>query len=144
MTEVVDRPTGLEVGATSTTADHGTAAQPAVDVAALGEQLLGKWAESRRQSRVLAGDAALHKIEGLTHTEHRTRAFGQLKYLVDHNAVQRAFPAALGGADDHGGNVARFEELVTADPSLQIKAGVQWGLFGSAVTSSSNLATLPP
>ncbi|QHK19141.1 acyl-CoA dehydrogenase [Pseudarthrobacter psychrotolerans] len=133
MTEVVDRPTGPEAAVTSPTAGHGTAAQPAVDVAALGEQLLGKWAESRRQSRTLAGDPALHKIEGLTHTEHRTRAFGQLKYLVDNNAVQRAFPAALGGADDHGGNVARFEELVTADPSLQIKAGVQWGLFGSAV-----------
>ena len=52
---------------------------------------------------------------------------------MDHGAVHRAFPAALGGADDHGGNIAGFEELVTADPSLQIKAGVQWGLFGSAV-----------
>ncbi|MBE4720231.1 acyl-CoA dehydrogenase [Pseudarthrobacter sp. AB1] len=148
MTEVVDRPTGPNAAvtnaavtnaaaagraATSTTAGNGTAAQPAVDVAALGEQLLGKWAESRRQSRVLASDPALHKIEGQTHTDHRTRAFGQLKYLVEHNAVQRAFPTALGGSDDHGGNVARFEELVTADPSLQIKAGVQWGLFGSAV-----------
>lgn len=148
MTEVVDRPAGQDAAAmnaavtnaaaagraaTSTTAGNGTAAQPAVDVAALGEQLLGKWAESRRQSRVLASDPALHKIEGQTHTDHRTRAFGQLKYLVEHNAVQRAFPTALGGSDDHGGNVARFEELVTADPSLQIKAGVQWGLFGSAV-----------
>ncbi|MDI3279677.1 acyl-CoA dehydrogenase family protein, partial [Arthrobacter sp. AL08] len=47
--------------------------------------------------------------------------------------VHRAFPSALGGSDDHGGNIAAFEELVTADPSLQIKAGVQWGLFGSAV-----------
>ncbi|MFX5817200.1 acyl-CoA dehydrogenase family protein, partial [Acinetobacter baumannii] len=28
---------------------------------------------------------------------------------------------------------AGFEELVAADPSLQIKSGVQWGLFGSAV-----------
>jgi acyl-CoA oxidase len=24
-------------------------------------------------------------------------------------------------------------ELVLADPSLQIKSGVQWGLFGSAI-----------
>ncbi|BAS18059.1 acyl-coenzyme A oxidase, peroxisomal [Arthrobacter sp. Hiyo8] len=75
----------------------------------------------------------MHKIEGLTHTEHRKRVFGQLKYLVDNNAVHRAFPTSLGGSDDHGGNIAGFEELVTADPSLQIKAGVQWGLFGSAV-----------
>jgi acyl-CoA oxidase len=40
---------------------------------------------------------------------------------------------ASAASDDHGGNIAGFEELVTADPSLQIKAGVQWGLFGSAV-----------
>ncbi len=106
---------------------------PAVDVAALGELLLGRWADVRRQARELAGRPEVHKIEGLTHTEHRERAFGQLKFLVENKAVHRAFPARMGGSDDHGGNVAGFQELVTADPSLQIKAGVQWGLFGSAV-----------
>lgn len=138
MTEVVDRPKGprtdgqANAGATASNARPGNA-QPAIDVAALGEQLLGKWAGIRRQARQLAENPELHKKEGLTHTEHRSRTFGQLKYLVDNEAVHRAFPAALGGADDHGGNIAGFEELVTADPSLQIKAGVQWGLFGSAV-----------
>ena len=140
MTEVVDRPAGKgprPAGRTNVSASRSNArpgnAQPAVDVAALGEQLLGKWAGIRRQARLLAESPELHKKEGLTHTEHRSRTFGQLKYLVDNEAVHRAFPAALGGSDDHGGNIAGFEELVTADPSLQIKAGVQWGLFGSAV-----------
>jgi acyl-CoA oxidase len=140
MTEVVDRPKGKgprpagrnNAGASPSDARAGNA-QPAVDVAALGEQLLGKWAGIRRQARQLAESPELHKTEGLTHTEHRNRTFGQLKYLVNNEAVHRAFPAALGGSDDHGGNIAGFEELVTADPSLQIKAGVQWGLFGSAV-----------
>lgn len=140
MTEVVDRPAGKgprpagrnNVSAPPSSARPGNA-QPAIDVAGLGEQLLGKWAGIRRQARQLAESPELHKIEGLTHTEHRSRTFGQLKYLVDNEAVHRAFPAALGGSDDHGGNIAGFEELVTADPSLQIKAGVQWGLFGSAV-----------
>lgn len=140
MTEVVDRPTGkgprpasqANAGATPSSTQPGKA-QPVVDVAALGEQLLGKWAGIRRQARQLAESPELHKEEGLTHTDHRSRTFGQLKYLVDNEAVHRAFPAALGGSDDHGGNIAGFEELVTADPSLQIKAGVQWGLFGSAV-----------
>ncbi|NVM96049.1 acyl-CoA dehydrogenase [Arthrobacter wenxiniae] len=104
-----------------------------IDVAALGQALLGKWAEVRLQARELAGMPELHKIEGLTHTEHRARAFGQLGLLVEKNGVHRAFPPRLGGTGDHGGNVAGFEELVTADPSVQIKAGVQWGLFGSAV-----------
>ncbi|MBD1591823.1 acyl-CoA dehydrogenase [Arthrobacter sp. S1_S22] len=134
MTEVVDRPAGKgQRPAADKPAPGPSRAQPAVDVEALGRQLLGKWADVRLQARELAARPELHKTEGLTHTEHRKRVFGQLRYLVEHEAVHRAFPAALGGSDDHGGNIAGFEELVVADPSLQIKAGVQWGLFGSAV-----------
>jgi acyl-CoA oxidase len=136
MTEVADRPTGAPsrpAPAGTVTGQSANGGTPAVDVAALGEQLLGKWADVRRQARELAARPELLKTEGLTHTEHRQRTFGQLRYLVDNEAVHRAFPTALGGSDDHGGNIAGFEELVTADPSLQIKAGVQWGLFGSAV-----------
>ncbi|WP_458782056.1 acyl-CoA dehydrogenase family protein [Arthrobacter sp. D3-16] len=134
MTELVDRPAGnRHRPATVAAAARAASAQPAVHVEALGEQLLGKWAATRLQARSLAASPELHKIEGLTHTEHRARVFGQLKHLVENEAVHRAFPRSLGGADDHGGNIAGFEELVVADPSLQIKAGVQWGLFGSAV-----------
>jgi acyl-CoA oxidase len=134
MTELVDRPARRGPRpAAAAAASRAAEAQPAVDVDALGEQLLGKWAAIRRQARTLAARPELHKIEGLPHTEHRTRVSGQLKYLVENEAVHRAFPESLGGADDHGGNIAGFEELVVADPSLQIKAGVQWGLFGSAV-----------
>ncbi len=143
MTELADRPAGTAHDSPGQRCRHPRArpprparrlrAAPAVDVAALGELLLGKWADTRRAARALAGRPELHKTEGLTHTEHRRRAFGQLKILVDNGAVHRAFPASVGGADEHGGNVAGFQELVIADPSLQIKAGVQWGLFGSAV-----------
>ncbi len=104
-----------------------------IDVAALGQALLGRWADVRRQARELAGMPELHKVEGLSLAEHRKRVFGQLGILVEQNGVHRAFPTRLGGNDDHGGNVAGYEELVIADPSLQIKGGVQWGLFGSAV-----------
>jgi acyl-CoA oxidase len=58
---------------------------------------------------------------------------GQLKLLVDERTVLRAFPKRLGGLDDHGGNLAQFEEIAIADPSLQIKSGVQWGLFAAAI-----------
>lgn len=109
-----------------------------VDVAALGQLLLGRWADVRLEARQLAGLPELHKVEGLSHTEHRKRVFGQLGILVEKNGVHRAFPTRLGGSDDHGGNVAGFEELVIADPSLQIKGGVQWGLFGSAVLHLGN------
>ena len=149
MTDVVERPAGkgLRPAPATRPATPDRNPAPAVDVEALGRQLLGKWADVRVQARELAARPELHKVEGLTHTDHRARVFGQLKYLVDNEAVHRAFPSDLGGADDHGGNIAGFEELVVADPSLQIKAGVQWGLFGSAVmhlgTSEHHTKWLP-
>ncbi len=109
-----------------------------VDVAALGELLLGRWADVRLAARELAGRPELHKIEGLSVAEHRERVFKQLGILVQANGVHRAFPTRMGGENDHGGNVAGFEELVIADPSLQVKGGVQWGLFGSAVLHLGN------
>src|SRR5690625_2089248 len=65
--------------------------------------------------------------------EHRDDIFAKLPNLVEEGKVHRAFPTRLGGGDDPGGNIAGFEELLLADPSLQIKAGVQWGLFGAAI-----------
>ncbi|MBG6192128.1 acyl-CoA oxidase [Arthrobacter sp. CAN_A212] len=129
MTQTATRPE-LKVPATATIADDDRAV---VDVAALGELLLGRWAATRRVARELAGRPEVHRVEGESHAEQRSRCFDQLHYLVQNKAVHRAFPASLGGEDDHGANIAGFEELVVADPSLQIKAGVQWGLFGSAV-----------
>jgi len=106
---------------------------PRLDVAGVGERLLGRWAEVRRNARALAARPELAKIEGQPMPAHRERTLANLATLVEANAVHRAYPTRLGGNDDHGGNIAGFEELVTADPSLQIKAGVQWGLFGAAV-----------
>jgi acyl-CoA oxidase len=104
-----------------------------IDVAALGETLMGRWADARRASRELAGRDEFALIPGQPMAEHRARAFGQLKRLAELGTVHRAFPAAYGGLDDHGGNLAQFEELVIADASLQIKSGVQWGLFAAAI-----------
>jgi acyl-CoA oxidase len=104
-----------------------------VDVEGLGRQLLGSWPDARIAARALAAQPDMQRIESQSYQEHRSRAFGQLGLLVQNGQVHRAFPRALGGQEDHGGNIAGFEELVTADPSLQIKAGVQWGLFGAAV-----------
>ncbi|GLK16794.1 acyl-CoA dehydrogenase [Herbiconiux flava] len=103
------------------------------DVEWLGRYLLGSWAEVRLAARELTARPEMQRIEGQSVAEHRERVFGQLKLLVEDGQVHRAFPKSVGGEDDHGGNIAGFEELVTADPSLQIKSGVQWGLFGAAV-----------
>ncbi|QHF25585.1 acyl-CoA dehydrogenase [Rathayibacter sp. VKM Ac-2804] len=106
---------------------------PGVDVAALGELLLGDWREQRLATRALTSRPELHRTDGLPMAEHRARVTQQMSILAAEGGVHRAFPVALGGDADHGGNIAGFEELVTADPSLQIKSGVQWGLFGAAV-----------
>ncbi len=103
-----------------------------VDVAALGEQLLGRWADARRASRELMAREEFHRVPGLPMAEHRERVLGQLHRLVEEDAVHRAFPERFGGQNDHGGFLAAFEEIALADPSLQIKSGVQWGLFSSA------------
>ncbi|MCC2336638.1 acyl-CoA dehydrogenase family protein [Cellulomonas wangsupingiae] len=122
MTTTTDRP-----------AARPAAAPPRVDVAALENLLLGQYAQLRREARAIATDPDFQKIEGLPLAEHRERVLTQLRRLEAEHDVLRSFPTHLGGADDHGGSLARFEELVAADPSLQIKAGVQWGLFASAI-----------
>lgn len=106
---------------------------PSVDVSALGETLLGAWREQRLATRALTARADLHRLDGLPMNEHRARVSEQMRILAAEGGVHRAFPRDLGGDADHGGNIAGFEELVTADPSLQIKSGVQWGLFGAAI-----------
>ncbi|OLT04115.1 hypothetical protein BJF77_04555 [Kocuria sp. CNJ-770] len=124
MTTTVDRPADTD------RTDHPA---PAVDVAALGEVLLGRWAGIRRQTRRMLLDERLHQQENLTYQEHRERVLGQLHLLVEQGAMSRGLPEEYGGHNDPGGNVSGFEELLLGDPSMQIKAGVQWGLFGSAV-----------
>ncbi|MDR2998668.1 MAG: acyl-CoA dehydrogenase family protein [Microbacterium sp.] len=106
---------------------------PQIDVDRLNELLMGSWADTRRESRELIKDSAFWRDDSLGKDEHRERVLTQMHLLVENKAVHRAFPKEFGGAENNGANIAGFEELVAADPSLQIKSGVQWGLFGSAV-----------
>ncbi|MEZ3161438.1 acyl-CoA dehydrogenase [Microbacterium sp. BWT-B31] len=117
------------------TAAHSAqeASDPRIDVAAVTDLLLGTWAHTRRESREMIKDPAFWRIDGQPMPEHRERVLSQLHLLVEHGGSRRAFPKEYGGGEDNGANLAGFEELVLADPSLQIKSGVQWGLFGSAV-----------
>ena len=109
-----------------------------LDTDALYAQLMGRWRAEREDTRKLIKDPALWKQPELTYHDQRQRVFEQLGILVQNQSVHRAYPAYVGGGENPGGNIAGFEELVAADPSLQIKAGVQWGLFGGAI---ENLGT---
>ena len=108
-------------------------ATPQIDVSAVSDALLGPWKTERLESRRIAADPRFQTINGLSMEAHRERVLEQLRLLVEEGAIQRAFPSDLGGSDNHGGNIAAFQELVLADPSMQIKSGVQWGLFGAAI-----------
>jgi len=117
------------------TAAHSAAeaSEPRIDVASVTDLLLGTWADTRREAREMIKDSAFWRIDGQPMPEHRERVLSQLHLLVEHGGSRRAFPKEYGGLEDNGANLAGFEELVLADPSLQIKSGVQWGLFGSAI-----------
>ena len=104
-----------------------------LDVADVNRRLLGTWADVRLEAREMVKDSAFWRDDSLAKDAHRERVLEQLHLLVANGAVHRAFPKEYGGQENNGANIAGFVELVTADPSLQIKAGVQWGLFGSAV-----------
>lgn len=119
--------------AVRTATTHRDDDAPRIDVDRVNDLLLGTWADTRRTAREMIKDPAFWRMDDLGKDEHRERVLSQLHLLVDNKAVHRAFPKAFGGEDNNGANISGFEELVAADPSLQIKAGVQWGLFGSAV-----------
>ena len=117
------------------TAPHtaAEASEPRIDVNAVTDLLLGTWADTRREAREMIKDPAFWRIDGQPMPEHRERVLSQLHLLVEHGGSRRAFPKEYGGLENNGANLAGFMELVLADPSLQIKSGVQWGLFGSAI-----------
>ncbi|GAB4086988.1 acyl-CoA dehydrogenase [Myceligenerans cantabricum] len=109
---------------------------PRLDVAELENLLLGRWKEVRSHARHLVAEHdEIWKIDGIPKEEHRARTLEIMKFMARDEQAQvwRAFPERLGGNDDAGGNLVGCEELFAADPSLQIKSGVQWGLFAAAI-----------
>lgn len=118
---------------TTDTTSPAEAAPDAPDLARVRAALLGSWPSVRSAARARTLDPALHRLDDLKVADQRARVTAQLQVLLDSGSVRLPFPAEFGGQDDAGGNLVAFEELVTADPSLQIKAGVQWGLFAAAI-----------
>ena len=110
-----------------------TGADAAPDLDLVQDLLLGRWKDIRLDARRRMLDPALHARYDLGVAEQRARVTGNLKTLLDSGAPRLPFPAEFGGTGDAAGNLVAFEEIVTADPSLQIKAGVQWGLFAAAI-----------
>lgn len=104
-----------------------------IDQEAVRRAIFGTWPEERARARAIAADPDFWRDDLLAMPEHRERVLGQLFKLAEKGTPGLAFPEKYGGGNTAGGNIAAFEELFLADPSLQIKSGVQWGLFGGAI-----------
>jgi len=66
--------------------------------------------------------------------EHRARVRDQLQRLAAEPYAAQGCPERQGGSAQYGDSVTAFEMLGHSDLSLFVKAGVQWGLFGGAVS----------
>lgn len=95
--------------------------------------LLGTWPVERQRSRDIVADPIFWRDNSLGMEAHRERVLEQVKLLSERGTPKLSFPKRLGGEENAGGNIAAFEELFLADPSLQIKSGVQFGLFAAAI-----------
>ncbi|GAB2605549.1 acyl-CoA oxidase [Paractinoplanes abujensis] len=101
----------------------------------LRDVLDGRWAHVRKAARTeLAGDKFV-TVYGETIDEARERVTRLLRQLPSDPGVAAGFPIEYGGRADPGGSVVAAEMLAQIDLSLMVKAGVQWGLFGGAVTA---------
>ena len=114
-----------------------TDGQPVTDVAVdsdvLRRVLDGRWHEARELARAHLRTPEFRPVYGLDMEAHRSRVLAQAHTLADNGHAGLGFPRRYGGQGDVGGSVISFETLAFADLSLQVKAGVQWGLFGGAI-----------
>ncbi|WP_408630095.1 acyl-CoA dehydrogenase family protein [Actinomycetospora lemnae] len=107
-------------------------------VAAVRRTLDGRWHTLRDEIRSREDFAEL-RVDPATGVEaYRAAVWDMLGRLAADGHAVHGFPTAVGGRGDIGGSVVSFEMLAFADLSLQVKSGVQWGLFGGAIQALGN------
>ncbi|MEO8850943.1 MAG: acyl-CoA dehydrogenase [Allobranchiibius sp.] len=108
------------------------------DVSPLAEQLRraldGAWWGLREQTRADLAPEDLLGEPGESVQQQRQRVLGQMTRLADRGYGRVGFPVEYGGTHDYGASCALFEMQALGDLSLLVKTGVQFGLFGGAVT----------
>ncbi|GAA4764924.1 acyl-CoA dehydrogenase [Actinomycetospora chibensis] len=110
----------------------------AATVAAVRRTLDGRWHTVRDEIRDRPDFAELRVDPGLDVESYRAEIWAMLRRLADDGHAVHGFPTAVGGRGDIGASVVSFEMLAFADLSLQVKSGVQWGLFGGAIQALGN------
>ena len=111
-------------------------------VAAVQRALDGRWHALRDEIRARPDFAELRVPPGTDVESYRGAVRDMLGRLAADGHAVHGFPTAVGGRGDIGGSVVSFEMLAFADLSLQVKSGVQWGLFGGAIQALGNACLL--
>lgn len=110
--------------------------QPVIDVPALTSLLDGKYAEVRQATRRRLAENAglLTRARELERHEYREEVLQLVLDLAGQGATGLGFPVEYGGGGDLGASVAAFETMGFGDLSVLVKIGVQFGLFGGAIS----------
>src|SRR3954464_11763396 len=105
-----------------------------ITAGALQRVLDGRWGWIREEVRDALGDPLFAPVFDMPLDEHRDRVLEQARALAKTPGPGTLFPKEVGGQAEVGAAVTAFETQAYGDLSLLVKTGVQWGLFGGAIT----------
>jgi len=135
MSTATDSPTDSPINSpTDVPAETPPQVPDATLASALRRHLDGPFGDVREHCRGLDPATFGPSSAPLPMDEHRARVTSQLAALAAEPFAAQGFPEHQGGTAHYGDAVAAFEMLGHTDLSLFVKAGVQWGLFGGAVS----------
>jgi len=100
----------------------------------LQKVLDGRWGWIREEVRAALCDPLFAPVFDMPLDEHRDRVLEQARRLAETPGPRYLFPKEVGGEHEPGAAVTAFEMQALGDLSLLVKTGVQWGLFGGAIT----------
>src|SRR5947209_15219 len=105
-----------------------------ITAGSLQRVLDGRWGWIREEVRGALCDPLFAPVFDLPLDEHRDRVLEQARALAKTPGPGYLFPKEVGGQAEVGAAVTAFETQALGDLSLLVKTGVQWGLFGGAIT----------
>lgn len=127
-----------DVQDTTTATLSPSSVTPTPDVSPVAQQIRrtldGAWWELREQVRTELAPEDLLGEPGEPIEQQRERVLKQLLDVAGRGYGRIGFPVEYGGLRDYGASCALFEMQAFGDLSLLVKTGVQFGLFGGAVT----------
>src|SRR5947209_7878840 len=104
----------------------------------LRNTLDGRWRDVKNRMRETLTEELFRPHYTPNTVIARTKVAEQMRIMAAFGVAADNFRKEHGGTGDIGAAITMIEMLAMSDLSLMVKAGVQWGLFGSAV---ENLGT---